>query len=405
MSLDGIAVWARIKGLKLVGTADFTHPEWFAAIRRRLEPAGNGFLRLRTPPRPESEPLRGFPAGCDDVHFILSGELSFIFPKKGRLRRIHLLLLAPDLAAAGRINRRLAGRGKLASDGRPVLGMDAADFVRMAADLVPEAAVVPCHVWTPWYSLFGSASGFDAVEDCFEEMSSWIFALETGLSSDPAMNRRVSALDRYALVSCSDAHSPAKLGRESLAVEADFGYRGLLDAVRSRDPARFLYTVELFPEEGKYHFDGHRKCGIRLSPREARRRGGLCPVCGRKLTIGVLHRLEDLADRPKPPHAPSGVPFKRLVPLDEILGQVLGRPANSRRVEEAYFRLVRELGDEHHILTRVPAADLERQGPAGIGRVVERVRRGLVRVEPGSDGVYGTVRILPARGGRGAVRA
>ncbi|MDD8026727.1 MAG: endonuclease Q family protein [Acidobacteriota bacterium] len=395
MTLDTIAAWAKVKGLKLVAAADFTHPEWFFLIRQKLEPAGNGFFRLRSVQAPEPEFLRPFAPGRDDVHFILSTELSFIYSKKGRVRKVHLLLLVPDLESAEKINGRLAGLGNLSSDGRPILGLDAKAFVRMAADLCPGSVVIPSHIWTPWFSLFGSNSGFDAVEECFEEMTPFLFAMETGLSSDPAMNRRLSALDRYALVSNSDAHSPSKLGREANAVEADFSYKGLLEAVRSRDPARFLYTVEFFPEEGKYHYDGHRKCGVCLAPRESMRLGGICPACGKKLTIGVLHRVEELADRPEPLEGPDRIPAKSLIPLNEIIGEACGQSADGRGVWEAYVRFIREFGDEHRILTEVPVADLVRLQPERIGRGIERVRRGLVQIEPGHDGEYGTVRIFP----------
>jgi uncharacterized protein (TIGR00375 family) len=398
MTFDTIAAWARVKGLKLVAAADFTHPEWFFLTRQKLEPTGNGFLRLRSVQAPEPEMLRPFQPDRDDVHFVLSTELSFIYSKKGKVRKIHLLLLVPDLESAEKFNNRLAGLGNLRSDGRPILGMDAKAFVRMAADLCPRAVVIPAHIWTPWFSLFGANSGFDAVEECFEEMTPFLFAMETGLSSDPAMNRRLSALDRFALVSNSDAHSPSKLAREANAVEADFSFKGLIDAIRSRDPARFLYTVEFFPEEGKYHHDGHRKCGVRLAPRESMLHGDLCPACGKKLTIGVLHRIEELADRPEPLDGPDRIPAKTLLPLNEIIGEACGKSPESRGVWETYFRFIREFGDEHRILTEVPPEDLARLQPEKIGRGIERMRRGLVRIAPGHDGEFGIVRLFPDGG-------
>jgi uncharacterized protein (TIGR00375 family) len=299
------------------------------------------------------------------------------------------------LEAVEKINHRLVGIGNLRSDGRPILGLDAKLFVRMVADLCPRCAVIPSHIWTPWFSVFGANSGFDAIEECFEELTPRIFALETGLSSDPAMNRRLSALDRYALISNSDAHSPSKLGREANVFESELSYAGIMEAVRSKDPARFLYTVEFFPEEGKYHYDGHRKCGVVFAPRESLAHGDLCPACGKKLTIGVAHRVEELADREAPPSG-GGVPFRSLIPLNEIIGQACERAADGRSVWDAYFRFIREFGDEHAILTRVPVEELVRLQPERIGRGVERMRKGLVRIVPGHDGEYGAISLFEA---------
>ncbi len=398
MTFDVLAAWAKIKGLQLLATADFTHPEWFFLTKEKLESAGNGFLKLRKVQPAEDPRLRAIPLHPDDVSFVLSTELSFIYSKKGRVRKIHLLLLVPDLESAEKVNARLSGLGNLRSDGRPILGQDARSFVRLIADLVPRAVVIPSHIWTPWFSLFGANSGFDAIEECFEEMTPFLFALETGLSSDPPMNRRLSALDKYTLVSNSDAHSPSKLAREANAFEADFSYKGLIDAIRSRDPARFLYTVEFFPEEGKYHFDGHRKCGIVLSPRESRVRQDLCPVCGKRLTIGVMHRVEELADREEDPSPAHRVPYKNLIPLNEIIGEACGKSADCGSVWDLYFRFIGEFGDEHRILTEVPVGDLVRIPPDRIGRGIERMRNGLVHILPGHDGEYGTVHLLDEAG-------
>ena len=394
MTFDILAWWAKAKGLGLLATADFTHPEWLFLSKEKLEPAGNGFFRLRNPQPPEDENLRAIPFRRDDVHFVLSSELSFIYSKKGKVRKIHLLLLAPDLEAVEKINNRLVGIGNLRSDGRPILGLDAKLFVRMVADLCPRCVVIPSHIWTPWFSLFGANSGFDAIEECFEEMTPFIFALETGLSSDPPMNGRLSALDKYALVSNSDAHSPSRIGREANVFDADFSYKGLVDAIRGRDPARFLYTVEFFPEEGKYHYDGHRKCDVVLSPKESIARGNLCPACGKKLTIGVMHRIEELADRNEPPPDRFRTPHKNILPLNEVIGEACERSADCQSVWDLYFRFIREFGDEHRILTEVPAGDLARLQPEKIGRGVDRMRKGLVKIVPGHDGEYGVVKLF-----------
>ncbi len=395
MVLDSLAPWARVKGIGLLATGDFTHPEWLFLMKEKLEPTDNGFLRLKNGTTAfDALPFKGLPLPSRDVAFILSSELSFIYSKGGKVRKIHVMVLAPDFESVDRINSRLQAVGNLASDGRPILGLDVRLFCRMVADAAPRAVVIPSHIWTPWFSLFGANSGFDAIEECFEEMTPSIFALETGLSSDPPMNRRLSALDRFALVSNSDAHSPSKLGREANVFDTDFSYSGLVEALRRNDPETFLYTVEFFPEEGKYHYDGHRKCGVVCAPRESRLTGDICPKCGKPLTIGVLHRVEELADREPGEGGPGRVPHKNLVPLNEIIAEALGKTPDCQGVWDAYVRFVREFGDEHAILTEVPVADLGRIAPDRVAEGIDRMRRGAVRVEPGHDGEYGTIRVF-----------
>ncbi|MGB9893938.1 MAG: endonuclease Q family protein, partial [Candidatus Saccharicenans sp.] len=286
MNLENLAAWAKLKGLSLVGTGDFTHPEWFFLIKQKLEPIGNGFLRLKKPAVSVAEPIiKDVVCSRDEVAFLLSAEVSLIYSKKGRVRKIHLLVLMPDLEKAEAFNRRLGTLGNLHSDGRPILGLDARLFLQIALDICPRCLVIPAHIWTPWFSLFGANSGFDSIEECFEDLTPQIIALETGLSSDPPMNWRLSALDNFVLVSNSDAHSPSRLGREANVFETDFSYEGLVRALKNRDPKKFLFTIEFFPEEGKYHFDGHRQCGIVLAPQESLKHQNLCPKCGKKLTI------------------------------------------------------------------------------------------------------------------------
>jgi uncharacterized protein (TIGR00375 family) len=395
MVLETLAPWAKVKGIGLLATGDFTHPEWLFLMKEKLEPMGNGFLRLKNGTTVlDGPPFRGLPVMSRSVAFILSSELSFIYSKGGKVRKIHVMVLAPDFESVERINRRLQAVGNLVSDGRPILGLDVRLFCRMVAETAPRAVVIPSHIWTPWFSLFGANSGFDAIEECFEEMTPLIFALETGLSSDPPMNRRLSALDRFALVSNSDAHSPSKIGREANAFDTDFSYRGLVEALRTNDPSKFLYTVEFFPEEGKYHYDGHRKCGVVCSPRESLRTNDLCPKCGKKLTIGVLHRVEDLADRENGDGVPDRIPFKNLIPLNEVIAQALGKTPECQGVWDLYFRFIREFGDEHSILTDVPVAELARMSPENVAEAVDRMRKGQVHIVPGHDGEYGTVRIF-----------
>jgi len=395
MVLESLAPWAKVKGIDLLATGDFTHPEWLFLMKERLEPMGNGFLRLKNGTATlDAPPFKGLPALARPVAFILSSELSFIYSKGGKVRKVHVMLLAPDFESVERINRRLQAVGNLGSDGRPILGLDVRLFCRMVAETAPRAVVIPSHIWTPWFSLFGANSGFDTIEECFEEMTPSIFALETGLSSDPPMNWRLSALDRFALVSNSDAHSPSKIGREANVFEADFSFRGLVDALRTNDPAKFLYTVEFFPEEGKYHYDGHRKCGVACAPRESLKTGDLCPKCGKKLTIGVLHRVEELADRESGGGRPGRIPYKNLIPLNEVIAEAIGKTPECQGVSDLYFRFIREFGDEHTILTEVPAAELARVAPEKIAGAVDRMRRGQVSIQPGHDGEYGVIRIF-----------
>lgn len=395
MVLDSLAWWAGVKGISLLATGDFTHPEWLFLMKEKLVPDGSGFLRFKNGVQPPDPALAGaLKRPAAETAFILSTELSFIYSKGGKVRKIHVMVLAPDFETVERINGRLQGVGNLSSDGRPILGLDVRLFARMAAEISPRIVLIPSHIWTPWFSLFGANSGFDAVEECFEEMTPFIFALETGLSSDPAMNWRLSALDRFALVSNSDAHSPSKVGREANVFETEFSYKGLMDALKSRDPARFLETIEFFPEEGKYHYDGHRKCGVVCSPRESLKTNNLCPRCGKPLTVGVLHRVEELADR-APGEAPAGrIPFRYLIPLNEVIAGALGKTPECQAVWDVYFKLVREFGSEFRVLTEAPASEIDRFAPERVGLGVERMRRGEVRIEPGHDGEFGKIELF-----------
>jgi len=391
MTLDTLAYWAKVKGIRLLAVADFTHPEWFFLTREKLEPEGNGFYRLKNVIPPKNEYLRSMAFSPGDVSFILSTEISFIYSKRGKVRKIHLLILAPDFNSVDRLNRKLSSLGNLRSDGRPILGLDAKIFVKIVADLCPECVVIPSHIWTPWFSLFGANSGFDTIEECFEEMTPFIFAVETGLSSDPPMNWRLSCLDKYTLVSNSDAHSPSRIGREANVFNTDFSFNGLVEALKSPDPGKFLYTVEFFPEEGKYHYDGHRKCGVIFSPQETTQHKYLCPECGRRLTVGVMHRVEDLADREYGEIPPRAIPYKNLIPLNEIIAQAIGKTSECKSVWELYFHFIQELGNEHKILTKLTIEELRQINPENVGFGVDRMRQGKVKIVPGHDGCYGKI--------------
>jgi len=389
MTLDHLAYWAKIKGISLLATGDFTHPEWLFLCKEKLAPAGNGFFHLKNIIPPEDENLQAFAVKPQDMAFILSAEISLIYTKNGKVRKIHMLVLAPDFESVDKINSRLAGIGNLRSDGRPILGLDAKELVKIVIKSAPGCIVIPAHIWTPWFSLFGANSGFDTIEECFEDMTPFIFSLETGLSSDPPMNWRLSKLDKYTLVSNSDAHSPSKIGREANVFNTDFSFKGLTRALRNKDPEKFLYTVEFFPEEGKYHYDGHRKCDVIFSPRETIQNNYLCPKCGKKLTIGVMHRIEELADREPDAVFPEKIPYKNLIPLNEILGQAEGKTAVCKGVWDLYFRFIHEFGDEHTILTETPVDELKRISPEKAAAGIRRMRKGKVKIIPGHDGCFG----------------
>lgn len=380
--------WARKKGIQIVGTGDFTHPAWREELEEKLEPAEDGLYTLKKEYRlPESSRLGGF-----DPRFVVTGEISSIYKKNGRVRKVHSLILLPGLEDAKKVSFKLETIGNIHSDGRPILGVDCRDLLEILLELSEKSIYVPAHIWTPHFSLFGAFSGFDSVEECFEDLSGEIHAMETGLSSDPPMNWRVSALDSYHLISNSDAHSPAKLGREANLLDIPLSYEGLFGAIQRGEG--LAGTLEFFPEEGKYHYDGHRKCNLCLAPREADRYGGRCPVCGKKLTIGVSHRVEQLADRPEGFIPDQARPFESLVPLEQVIGASLGHAPTSAKVQRLYEKMVKDLGPEFEILRNVPVEDVKRAAGNLIGEGVKRLREGEVERRPGFDGEYGTIRIF-----------
>lgn len=408
LTVPHLAAWALCKGIDVLGTGDFTHPQWRAELREQLVPdEESGLYRLRGAPDALEALEGGAPARpaatehASGPRFCLQAEISSIYKRGGKVRKVHNLVFVPTLDDADRLSERLALIGNLHSDGRPILGLDSRDLLEILLECVPGGVLIPAHVWTPWFALFGSKSGFDRTQDCFGDLTEHVFALETGLSSDPAMNRLLSQLDGYALISNSDAHSGANLGREANLFEGRPSYAGMFAALRAtarREPqddleCRFLGTMEFYPEEGKYHLDGHRACGVVLEPAEARELGDICPVCGRPLTIGVLHRVLELADREIPAALPLEPAVHPLVPLAEVLGEILGVGAASRKVRERYARALRELGPELDILCRLPEAEV-RAWWEPLGEAVARMRGGAVLRQGGFDGQYGSVRLF-----------
>jgi DNA helicase II / ATP-dependent DNA helicase PcrA len=390
--LEHLAFWARRKGITVVGTGDFTHPAWFQEIKDKLVPAEPGLFRLR--PEIERDVERRLPPSCHGpVRFLLEVEISTIYKKGDRTRKVHHLIYASNLETAGRIRERLGAIGNISSDGRPILGLDSRHLLEITLTSGPDAYLIPAHVWTPWFAVLGSKSGFDSVEECYGDLSSHIFAVETGLSSDPPMNWRVSSLDRFTLVSNSDAHSPPMLGREACSFDTDLDYFAIRKALETGEGYRG--TVEFFPEEGKYHMDGHRACGVRLEPPETRHHEGLCPACGKPLTVGVMHRVEELADRPEEAGRGSRTdPYRCLVPLPEVLAEIHGVGVKSRKVEQAAADVVARLGPEIDILERLPLEEVAKAGDELLLEALTRLRAGNVRRDAGYDGEYGVIRLF-----------
>ena len=380
MDLENLDKWAKIKGIKVLGTGDFTHPEWFGNLKIKLEPAEPGTFKLKNS---ESE-----------TRFILTSEISCIYSKGNRVRKIHIIIFAPSFEVVEKINTQLGWIGNLKSDGRPILGLDAKELAKIVLDASPDCLVIPAHAWTPWFAIFGSKSGFNSIEECFEDYSKYIYALETGLSSDPAMNWRLSFLDNITLISNSDSHSPKKIGREANVFDTEISYREIAEAIKTKNPQKFLYTIEFYPEEGKYHFDGHRNCGVKLSPSETKKYAGLCPVCGKPLTVGVLSRVEELADREEGFRPPNSIPFKSLVPLEEVVADAVNQNTGTKEVVKEYQNLIEKLGSEFNILLDVPKETLQSATLPEIAEGIMRVREGKVFKEAGYDGVYGKIRVF-----------
>jgi len=401
-NLIGLAAWARIKGIHVLGTGDFTHPGWFRQIRDQLVAAEPGFFRLKKELQPAVADVLApftldqgsFIAEAGNSRFVLTAEISSIYKRHGRVRKVHNILFVPDFDSAARINARLAAIGNIESDGRPILGLDSRNLLEILLEQAPAGFLVPAHIWTPWFSLFGSKSGFDSIEECFGDLSTHIFALETGLSSDPDMNRLVSALDRFTLISNSDCHSPAKIGREANLFNSDFHFHAMRDALKDPTTGTFLGTIEFYPEEGKYHVDGHRKCNISFQPAETLRHNSVCPVCGRPLTIGVSHRVMELADRDEPCYPKDSPSFHSIIPLPEVLGEILGRGPATKGVMDQYVRLIGLFGSEFELLLNTPVDEIEKRSSAVLAEAVRRIRSDRVIKKPGFDGEFGVIKVF-----------
>ncbi|MBI2033476.1 MAG: DNA helicase UvrD [Candidatus Liptonbacteria bacterium] len=396
MVLEELNLSARKKGIRVLGTGDFTHPQWFLELERKLMPASEAGLFV----------LNSEEKNLKATRFMLTAEISSIYSKGGRVRKVHNLVFAPSFEVVRQINIQLGWIGNLKSDGRPILGLDSKELLKIVSTISEEAYVIPAHAWTPWFSVFGSQSGFDSLEECFEELTPKIFAIETGLSSDPGMNWRLSQLDKVALISNSDSHSLPKLGREANAFEGDeLSYRAIFQAIKNASPKalsekrdsgaklKLAFTIEFFPEEGKYHYDGHRQHQVVYSPEETAAQKGICRSCGRPVTIGVMNRVASLADRGAGYKPPFYTPFKNLVPLEEIIAEARGQKVGTKAVLQSYEKFIQVFGSEFGVLLDARVEDLGALDDV-VAEGIRRVRVGGIKIEPGYDGEYGKIKIF-----------
>ena len=393
-NLEYLWLWAQLKGIHVIGTGDFTHPGWMKELQEKLEPAEEGLFKLKKEYTKKVE--HELPASCKgEVRFMLTVEVSNIYKRHDKVRKVHNLVFAPHFQAAENIRLKLDCIGNLRADGRPILGLDSHDLLEIVLESDPLSYLIPAHIWTPWFSMLGSKGGFDSVEQCFGDLTKHIFALETGLSSDPLMNWRLSRLDNYVLVSNGDAHSPPKIGREATIYDTELSYPAIYKALS--DPVNdkgLLGTVEFFPEEGKYHYDGHRVCQTRLHPKETIDNKGLCPVCGKPVTVGVMARVEELADHEKGRKSPRWRPYYSLIPLPEIIGDAKGVGPNTKTVNTVFYKMLHKLGGEMFILNDAPIDAIKKASDSLIAEGIRRVRDGEVNIAAGYDGEYGKISIF-----------
>jgi len=384
--------WAKAKGIKVVGTGDFTHPEWLKELKEKLEPAEDGLFKLK-----ESYKIPHFIPETEEneVRFLLSAEISNIYKKKGAVRKIHSVILAPDFATAERFQNKLSSMNfNITSDGRPILGLDVRDLLEMTLEINPNNFFIPAHIWTPWFSVFGSKSGFDRMEDCFEDLTEYIHAVETGLSTDPPLNWMCSFLDKYTLLSNSDAHSPEKLGRNANLFKSGLNYDSMIEAMKTGDPEKFGGTIDMYPQEGKYHYDGHRKCQVRWSPVETLKHRGICPVCGKKITVGVTNRIVKLSDREDITQKENRLPYYSLIPLKEMLSEIEGVGEKSKKISNKYSTLIEKAGSEFNLLHFMSLNQVKNIAGEVLAEGIRRMRNNEVIIKEGYDGEYGEIKVF-----------
>ena len=393
LDLENLYLWAQYKGIHIVGTGDFVHPKWFKELEEKLEPAERGLFKLKDKFATGLDAR--IPKSCrGQVRFMLTVEISNIYKRHDKVRKVHNLIFSPSLQAAKKIQTKLGAIGNISSDGRPILGLDSYDLLKLTLEADAKNLFVPAHIWTPWFSAFGSMGGFDSMQDAFGDLTKHIFAVETGLSSDPPMNWRLKGLDDFILISNSDAHSPSKLGREANIFDTGFSYDGIYKALSDKKDKGLLSTLEFFPEEGKYHFDGHRDCQVRWHPKETIKHKGICSVCGKPVTVGVMSRVEILADRDEGAKSKRWRPYQNIVPLPELIAAAKDVGIAGKAVQEAYMNILSKLGNEFYILLDCPIADIQRVAGDVLAEGINRMRQGNVDIAAGYDGEFGTIKIF-----------
>lgn len=392
-TLEGLYKWGKIKGITVIGTGDFTHPAWFTELQEKLSPAEPGLFKLKEEFSQAIDETLSPSVKKNEIRFILTVEISNIYSKNGKVRKVHNLVIAPSFKTVESLNSKLDKIGNLKADGRPILGLDSKQLLKICLETDQDILFIPAHVWTPWFAIFGSKSGFDSIEEAFEELAPEVKAIETGLSSDPFMNWRIETLKNITIISNSDAHSPPKLGREATILNCKLDYFDIIAAIKTNDQ-RLIGTIEFFPEEGMYHYDGHRDHKIRFSPFETKQHNGICPVCGKPLTIGVEHRVDDLASHPESYKPASHKTVEYIIPLIEIIAEIKNMGTSSKAVWEIYWKVINLLGNEFDILRKVSIEDIKEKGFTQLAQALGKMRQGQVYKEPGYDGVYGVIKIF-----------
>jgi uncharacterized protein (TIGR00375 family) len=390
-TLEGLYTWGKIKGITIIGAGDFTHPDWLKELMEKLEPAEPGLYKLKSSIAKNLDDELPKSVKNNLIRFILTVEISNIYTKNNKVRKVHNLIIAPSFETVFRINKKLEKIGNLHADGRPILGIDSKQLLQISLDTDPDTLFIPAHIWTPWFGMFGSKSGFDSIQEAFEELTPYIYAIETGLSSDPFMNWNVPELQNISITSHSDAHSPQKLGREATVMNAKIDYSDIVNGIKTNDD-RLVGTIEFFPQEGKYHLDGHRVCGVRFTPQETREHGGICPKCKRPLTVGVNYRVQQLSGKPSTFQTHKTVEY--IVPLIELVSEIKGKGVGSKTVVSEYETIYSTLGDEFSILRKISPQDIKNNGFEDLAIVIDRMRKKDVIIEPGYDGVYGKVNVF-----------
>ena len=392
-TLEGLYYWGKIKGINIIGTGDFTQPQWFAEMKEKLEPTEGGFYKLKDSIAQEIDKKLPISVRNNIIRFVLTVEISNIYSKNGMVRKLHNVIVVPNFETASFINSRLERIGNLSADGRPILGMDSKELLKITLESHADSLFFPAHIWTPWFAMFGSKSGFNSIKEAFDDLAAEIKVVETGLSSDPFMNWQLEELRHVTVISNSDAHSPQKLGREANVMLCDLDYKDMIDGIKTNDK-RFLGTIEFFPQEGKYHFDGHRICNIRFTPEETKKHNGICPVCHKPLTVGVDYRVAEIADYKLEDKPKKHKKVEYIIPLPEIIAEMKNKKVGTKTVDEEYEKVYKKLGHEFNILRKIPIEEIKKAGFPELSNVLLRMRNGDVHIEPGYDGVYGVIKLF-----------